>query len=310
MLYIGFCCVYKLQINGENHMGRELKRVALDWNWPIGKTWTGFINPFHTATQCDGCEGQGYSPEARRLYDLWYGYLPFKPEDRGSIPFTPEDEAVAAFAQRQIDRSPEYYGRGVNAVDREARRLCALWNSSWSHHLNADDVAALVEAGRLMDLTHTFDSVNRWQPKVPTYVPTPREVNVWSIRGFGHDSINNWVCIKAECARLGVPHSCATCAGEGEIWPSAEAKQAHEDWKPTEPPVGDGYQVWETVSEGSPISPVFSTPEDLAKHMATTSWGADDGTPYEAWLKFINGPGWAPSMIADSSGVHSGVAAC
>lgn len=294
-------------------MGRQLRRVALNWNWPVGKTWTGFTNPLYTATQCADCEGRGCSPEARRLHDLWYGYLPFKPEDRDSIPFTPQDEAVAAFAQRQSNRSPEYYGRGVEAVEaveREARRLCALWNGSWSHHLNTDDVTALVEAGRLMDLTHTFDSVKHWQPKVPAYIPTPREVNLWSIGGFGHDSINNWVCIKAECARLGVSPSCATCDGEGDIWPSAEAKQAYENWKPTEPPAGDGFQVWETVSEGSPISPIFSTPEDLAKHMATTSWGADDGTPYEKWLEFINGPGWAPSMVSDSSGrLRPGVAA-
>lgn len=26
-------------------MGRQLKRVALDFNWPLGKTWEGFVNP-------------------------------------------------------------------------------------------------------------------------------------------------------------------------------------------------------------------------------------------------------------------------
>lgn len=30
-----------------------------------------------------------------------------------------------------------------------------------------------------------------------------------------------------------------------------------------EPPVGEGYQLWETTSEGSPISPVFTTLEEL-----------------------------------------------
>lgn len=33
----------------------------------------------------------------------------------------------------------------------------------------------------------------------------------------------------------------------------------------TDPPVGNGYQLWETTSEGSPISPVFATPEELAE---------------------------------------------
>ena len=80
-------------------------------------------------------------------------------------------------------------------------------------------------------------------------------------------------------------------------------------WKPTEPPAGDGYQIWETVSEGSPISPVFATPEELARHMAGTKWGADDGTPYEAWLKFILGPGWAPTGVMQGGVFENGVAA-
>ena len=132
---------------------------------------------------------------------------------------------------------------------------------------------------------------------------------MWSIGGLGHDSINNWVVIKAECKRLGVSDTCAHCGGEGEIWPSPEAKQAAEDWKPIQPPKGDGYQIWETVSEGSPISPVFSTPEDLARHMATTSWGADTGTSVEQWLAFICGPGWAPSMVMHNGILESGVQA-
>ena len=40
--------------------------------------------------------------------------------------------------------------------------------------------------------------------------------------------------------------------------------------------------------------------------MAGTRWGADKGTSYETWLRFINGPGWAPSMVMDASGVRTG----
>lgn len=290
-------------------MGRELRRVALDFEWPINKVWEGFLNPLHTADKCAACDGSGYSPEAKHLADQWYGKVPFKPEDRGSVPFTPEDEAVMAFAKRNMERSPEYYGRDKNAALREAERLAAYWNRGWCHHLSENDVAALIAADRLRDFTHTFDPKNRWQPKVPPCVPTPREVNTWSISAMGHDSVNQWVCVKAECARLGVPHTCASCDGEGEIWPNAEAKAAYEAWERTNPPAGDGYQIWETVSEGSPISPVFSTPEDLARHMAGTKWGADRGTSYDTWLKFIRGPGWAPSGVLSSAGYQNGVEA-
>lgn len=30
-----------------------------------------------------------------------------------------------------------------------------------------------------------------------------------------------------------------------------------------EPPIGEGYQLWETTSEGSPVSPVFKTLDEL-----------------------------------------------
>lgn len=290
-------------------MGRELKRVDVGFQWPINKVWSGYLNPHYTAKECSHCGGSGYSPEAKHLADLWYGYVPFKPEDRGSIPFTPDDEAVMAFATRNVTRAPEFYGSGKMAIHIEAIRLCALWNNSWSHHLNSDDINALVAADRLYDFTHTFDPVNRWKKKDPAYLPTPREVNIWSISGLGHDSINQWVCVKAECARKGVSYTCDECGGAGNHWPSPEAKQTYEDWEPTEPPAGDGYQIWETVSEGSPISPVFATPELLAGHMTKTKWGADKGTPYETWLAFIRGPGWAPSMVIDAAGIRSGVRA-
>jgi hypothetical protein len=76
-----------------------------------------------------------------------------------------------------------------------------------------------------------------------------------------------------------------------------------------DPPNGDGFQMWETTSDGSPISPVFETPEELAKWLAdtgTSSFGYKTES-YETWLKFIKGPGWAPSMMSDGQKIVSGV---
>jgi len=288
-------------------MGREVKRVALDFDWPLNKVWGGFINPHYANSHaCAACAGDGYSPEARRLKDQWYGNAPFRPEERGSTPFLPTHPAVRAFAERNVTRSPEYYGRRELDIQREARRLADHFNRGWNHHLNADDVAALVEGGRLMDLTHTWTQESGWQPKKPPYVPTPEEVNVWSLSGFGHCSINQWIVVRAECDRLGIESACQSCNGSGTIWDSPEDKQSADDWTRNEPPAGTGYQIWETVSEGSPISPVFATPEELARWMAGKRWGADDGSPYESWLTFIQGPGWAVSMTMDANGIHTG----
>jgi hypothetical protein len=79
-----------------------------------------------------------------------------------------------------------------------------------------------------------------------------------------------------------------------------------------EPPEGEGYQMWEDTSEGSPISPVFETPEELAQWLAksdASSFGSSTAT-YEQWLGMIKGPAWAPSLVIDSQhGIRSGVEA-
>lgn len=56
-----------------------------------------------------------------------------------------------------------------------------------------------------------------------------------------------------------------------------------------EVPLGEGYQLWETTSEGSPVSPVFKTLEELCE------WCEDNVTTFadfkaskEEWLKMLS----------------------
>jgi hypothetical protein len=283
-------------------MGREIRRVPLDFVWPIGKVWEGFFNPFYTSAPCATCDGDGMSPEARRLRDLWYGYTDFYPEDRGSVPFAPDCYAIRSLARSNVERSPEYYGSVRQwVVDAEARRLCAHFNGSWSHHLNQDDVDALVEAGRLYGFTHEFKAGEGWAPKPWAPHPTAQEVNEWSLQGFGHDSINQWIVCKAECARHGWATECTACGGHGDVWPSEEAKDTYEAWQKTGPPIGEGWQMWETVSEGSPVTPVFATADELVWHLVIEHGHSESGA-----RAFVNS-GWAPSMIGTSEGLMSGI---
>lgn len=48
-------------------MGREVKRVALDFHWPIKKTWKGYLNPHYR--KCPDCE-TGSTRAMDRLEDL------------------------------------------------------------------------------------------------------------------------------------------------------------------------------------------------------------------------------------------------
>ena len=296
-------------------MGREIRRVPQDFDQPLGKVWEGFVNPWHDRQKkCPCCDGSGYSEVAKDLSDTWYGHgpRPFRPEMRGSIPFLPSDRAILAVATRNVERSPEHYGTGQGAIQTEARRLCGHFNASWCHHLNDDDVKALLDAKRLLDFTHDWTKGKGWHPKVPAVVPTAREVNEWSIMCMGHDAINQSVVVEAECKRLGVERLCSECHGDGTFWPNPEDEKKCEAWKPTEPPAGECYQLWETVSEGSPISPPFATPEGLAAWLASPAYGrsVDKGITYESWLSFIKGPGYAPSFVSDGQGnLVSGVEA-
>ena len=70
------------------------------------------------------------------------------------------------------------------------------------------------------------------------------------------------------------------------------------------------FQMYEDTSEGTPISPVTETPEDLARWLAdngASSFAGDTAT-YEQWLPICRG-GYAPSAVLDSKGLRSGVVA-
>jgi len=294
-------------------VSREIKRVPLDFGWPweeSRKPWQGYLPPESLREDpCPACKN-GYAPDAERMYDEWYGYAPFDPTSTGSTPLTPETPAVRAFAERNVANAPEYYGTSEAAIVAEARRLIGHWNGMWSHHLAQVDVDALVAGERLMDFTHTFAPETRWQKIEPPVTPTAEEVNEWSLRGVGHDGLNASVVISARCEREGVREICETCEGHGSL-EAYEGQRAEADaWERTEPPTGEGYQLWETVSEGSPITPVFATAEELAHWMTEHCWGSQThkmASSFEVAMRFIDA-GWAPSGFSSPEhGVEDGV---
>jgi hypothetical protein len=67
-------------------------------------------------------------------------------------------------------------------------------------------------------------------------------------------------------------------------------------------------QMYEDCSEGTPISPVMATAEELAHWLADTganAFGSMTAT-YEDWLATIK-RGWAPSAVLGPKGLKSGV---
>ena len=93
----------------------------------------------------------------------------------------------------------------------------------------------------------------------------------------------------------------------------------YSDWDGKRPDSADYMPVWsdathlmmyEDTSEGTPISPAFSTPEELARWLADNGASAfgDMTADYEHWLNIARG-GWAPSLVISSAGMQSGVQA-
>jgi len=175
-------------------MGRELRRVPMDFNWPLNLVWKGFMNPY-SPIECKKCEGSGLNGRTRTLDNEWYSHL--------------------------------------RADGKEG----------WGHHLEQEDVQALVDGGRLMDFTHTWSGESGWRKKEPAYIPTAQEVNEWSRKGMGHDSINRWICVKARAKRLGFYGECDLCCGVGHYWCDDKYEKLWEDFQDIEPPQGEGYQI-------------------------------------------------------------------
>lgn len=175
-------------------MGRVVRRVAMDFEWPLNKIWIGYWWPFKSM-DCPWCDGSGWDEEHRHM---------------------------------------------------------------------------------------PYDKRREWQEAT------------WNGDGKAWE--------KAFCAH---------CKGDGYLWPSEEIKRLSEQDQTYDPPKGEGWQMWEDTSEGSPISPVFATPEELARWLADTGASAMGSmtATYEEWLRMI-GNEWACSAVWDQkNGLRSGVAA-
>ncbi len=51
---------------------RELRRVPLDFEWPFGKVWKGYINPYPEPKTCEVCEGSGHNAATKQLDDSYH----------------------------------------------------------------------------------------------------------------------------------------------------------------------------------------------------------------------------------------------
>lgn len=97
----------------------------------------------------------------------------------------------------------------------------------------------------------------------------------------------------------------------GRYTDHAGARPSPDDYMPTWPEERrTHFMMYEDTSEGTPISPAFATPEELARWLADTAASSFAGMPatYEQWLRVAQG-GYAPSLVVQGGHMQSGVAA-
>lgn len=247
-------------------MGREIKRVPADFDFPLGDTWHGFLNPHYR--KCDACDGHGDTASARALSAIVWRLM------------------VAG--DDSTKRPDGYDGRPT---------MIPNYPGAPAHHRRHWPHPYTVNLG----INDPGDSLHEVTAGLAGRSPVGR--------AFGHDACDHWAATRKIITAAGLPDTwgtCPVCGGEG-LHP--DAAEAYNAWTETPPPTGPAYQVWQTVSEGGPVSPPFLDPDDLADWMVANDTSITRDTSREQWLAFIRGPGWAPSMVSDGSVLISGVAA-
>ncbi len=100
----------------------------------------------------------------------------------------------------------------------------------------------------------------------------------------------------------------AVDSGHMTFWEYEGGPPRPESYRPDWPEATRTHlMMYETTSEGTPKSPAFETPEEVARWCADNRVSAfgDQTASYEAWLAIAKG-GWAPSAVMADGEMMSG----
>lgn len=104
---------------------------------------------------------------------------------------------------------------------------------------------------------------------------------------FGLSGMDSYHVVLKILKLAGLPEKwgwCPICKGK-EIDP--EIKEKYDNWKSYEPQKGEGFQCWESTSEGSPISPVFKTFDELCEWLSKNPSGITKKLSKDDWEKAL-----------------------
>lgn len=241
--------------------GRRVVRVPLDFDAPVGQLWKGYVRP--KEIQLPLCSFCSYGP------------------GMGTHGHSPDCHAMIG------NFWPHNFPEGEK-------------HRAWNSHIGQADIDHLVWHGyfkRVVRVEASQEHPNGWYYE--EFTPTVEEVRLANRLGRPASSFHSPLDLNSgaalllaefRCEKLGLPVVCSNCGGKGHTATPAQEK-AHDEWVATDPPEGDGWQLWQTVSEGGPVSPVCSSAESLARWMTTPAndWGVSkrETISYEEALAFV-----------------------
>lgn len=292
---------------------RTVKRVPLDFDHPLKEVWPGFLREGRIFPPCPDCQHGLNAPMTAmdRLFGKQVG------------------AEASGYSREAYAIAHTFYAHMIGGPLQDAL--------AWNDKLGQAEVDMLAEENRLHDwklwtyeklaepyeLDEDGEEIRYKQTRTDRPIPTAAEVNASQGPGFmGHDGINRMLLVDFRCKLLGIEVYCPSCKGRTVVATDEEyeaEERASEEWGETEPPTGDGWQLWETTSEGSPVSPVFSSAGELAawcEHNASPfadrTWTRDqwqrfiDADLVEAMSLMVTGPGMPPTTLGDAEDAKAG----
>lgn len=250
-------------------MGRELRRVPLDFDWPLNKVWEGFLNPL--GKPCP--ENQKTCFNGLTAAGQWM-------ETFVRLIVTAADDALESEEGRKR--------RGTH----------------YPHpYLTTLATAPTYDIPRELKGPAAFRELDRRERERYKWVLPPTKELADLLAGFDKPSFMGFMggsagykmrnaLLKAAKQNPKTWGVCPVCKGDSM---DPAVKKAYDEWESTPPPEGEGWQLWETVSEGSPISPVLPTREAFIEYLMSQG---STRSAAEAFAK----EGWVPSGISDGKG--------
>lgn len=249
-------------------MSREVRRVPVDFDWELKKVWSGYLMPDNfRETPCADCYSSGSTPAMQWIerIGLMLDQLVQDVDDNAA---GKEMHPWLALDQYPpVDRNKELSRQGMWVNYEVVRPTAHIFE--FVQALMAGD-----EDGR---------AFNR-----------------------GLMAQNRYGITRGLLRKAGLPEKwgwCKTCDGHGSVEAYEGQRAEAEKWEAAEPPKGEGWQLWETVSEGSPVTPVFATREGLVDHLCSANY------PRRLTRDEAEGlveAGWVPSAIGNANGLITG----